>query len=195
MEWTSHLGFLCKIAFFLINVMYLNFIKAYDTSWCSSKYFSVDSRFYLIDFHFPAILSLVKPPLSCPDPSSSGRSGLWPFLRNFLWHWRSDGKKSLTRLSLLVFLHAGPFLVKLSQKKVHWFWKKLWKTITNEFKYHITTYLHHTIFAAHGLDPRPYDVGISLPCSIVKSSIVVYLDTRNTFKIFSQARLHVGWFL
>ena len=26
--------------------------------------------------------------------------------------------------------------------------------------------------------PRPYDVGISLPCSIVKSSIVVYLDTR-----------------
>ena len=75
------------------------------------------------------------------------------------------------------FFMFWPFLVKLSQKKVHWFWKKLWKTITNEIQ--VPHYnLHHTIFAAHGLDPRPYDVGISLPCSIVKSSIVVYLDTR-----------------
>lgn len=32
------------------------------------------------------------------------------------------------------FFMFWPFLVKLSQKKVHWFWKKLWKTITNEIQ-------------------------------------------------------------
>lgn len=46
MEWTSHLGFLCKIAFFFIHVMYSTRISSKHMTWCSSKYFSVDSRFY-----------------------------------------------------------------------------------------------------------------------------------------------------
>lgn len=39
------------------------------------------------------------------------------------------------------FFMFWPFLVKLSQKKVHWFWKNYEKLSPMKFKYHITTYI------------------------------------------------------
>lgn len=141
-------------------------------TWCSSKYFSVDSRFYFGN----------------PLPGEASPKLPRPFLIWEVWTvtfsqklpvgtGEVTAKKSLTRPSLLVFLHAGLFLVKLSQKKVHWFWKNYEKLSPMNS----STTLQPTpnnICCTWMKDPRPYNVGISLPCSIVKSSIVVYLDTR-----------------
>ena len=113
-------------------------------TWCSSKYFSVDSRFYFGN----------------PLPGEASPKLPRPFLIWEVWTvtfsqklpvgtGEVTAKKSLTRPSLLVFLHAGLFLVKLSQKKVHWFWKKLWKNYHQWIQ--VPHYnLHQTIFAAHG---------------------------------------------